>query len=207
MLTLTISVGLLVFLAVGLVLLVQWSTSRHILSDLGSRSPRLPPHPALRPLRQQPACRQPGPRPQPPRHAAGSEPAGRARARCQHRDAVSGLSLSCLRRRHGDHRTLRARPRTTRPATGQDRGSMIITQSENAMDAAHQRPRGRLPQAHRKPTQLPPGSANLKPMAAPNTPVDGLDNQIFVIQRFQKPATANPPISNPHRPNRPHRRT
>ena len=38
MLTLTISVGLLVFFAVGLVLLVQWSTSRQILSDLGSRS-------------------------------------------------------------------------------------------------------------------------------------------------------------------------
>ena len=35
--TLTVSVGLLVFLAVGLVLLVQWSTSRQILSDLGSR--------------------------------------------------------------------------------------------------------------------------------------------------------------------------
>jgi adenylate cyclase len=37
MLTLTISVGLLVFLAAGLVLLVQWSTSRQILSDLGGR--------------------------------------------------------------------------------------------------------------------------------------------------------------------------
>jgi adenylate cyclase len=35
--TLTVSVGLLVFLAVGLVLLVQWSTSRQILSDLGGR--------------------------------------------------------------------------------------------------------------------------------------------------------------------------
>ena len=34
---LTVSVGLLVFLAVGLVLLLQWSTSRQILSDLGSR--------------------------------------------------------------------------------------------------------------------------------------------------------------------------
>ncbi len=37
-LTLTVSVGSLVFLAVGLVLLVQWSTSRQILSDLGGRS-------------------------------------------------------------------------------------------------------------------------------------------------------------------------
>ena len=35
--TLTISVGLLVFLAVGVVLLEQWSTSRQILSDLGGR--------------------------------------------------------------------------------------------------------------------------------------------------------------------------
>ncbi len=35
--TLTVSVGLLVFLAVGLVLLVHWSTSRQILSDLGRR--------------------------------------------------------------------------------------------------------------------------------------------------------------------------
>ncbi len=35
--TLTVSVGLLVFLAVGLVLLVQWPTSRQILSDLASR--------------------------------------------------------------------------------------------------------------------------------------------------------------------------
>ncbi len=35
---LTVSVGLLVFLAVGLVLIVQWSTSRQILSDLGGRS-------------------------------------------------------------------------------------------------------------------------------------------------------------------------
>ncbi len=36
--TLTVSVGSLVFLAVGLVLFVQWSTSRQILSDLGGRS-------------------------------------------------------------------------------------------------------------------------------------------------------------------------
>ena len=35
--TLTLSVGLLVFLAVGLVLLLQWTTSRNIMTDLAGR--------------------------------------------------------------------------------------------------------------------------------------------------------------------------
>ncbi len=84
---------------------------------------------------------------------------------------------------------------------------MTVTPSRSARHAGPRaRPRRRLAQGRREPPAHPARPANATTKSSQIHPAGLTAAQILAIQQTSQPTPTTLPPSNPHRPNRPHRR-